>query len=467
MFGKHSHRGIVFAALCTAWLGAAGVAPAAAQSSASSTVGLVRTGTGSFSLDVDGADLRTVLRGIAEFSGRNIVLGQNARGTVRIQLKNVAWQDALKAVLRANGLDYVEDGAVIRVDEASKLNAEKVERETANARTLELVPLETRIIKLNYANAAELTGPLSGALSKRGSAQVEKRTNSLILTDLPANLDAVSQMAAQLDSQTPQIEITAKLVDVDATAIQSMGIVWNHGVVKSQFFVDGQGKPIALNPTISTTGHEVLGSGVNTGIPSPAGRLTVGLFEHFGDLEGQLQALASQNKANIISNPRITTVDNREAKILVGQKIPLIVQDVAGNPVSQLQTIGIQLKVTPHLTSEKKIIMDLHPEVSDLASGATVQGGLIINTSEADTRVMVDDGQTAVIGGLIRTNETTVHLGVPILKDIPLIGLLFGSKSTSKQNRELIIFVTPKLMSEASADNTTTPAPPTPPTTKN
>jgi len=147
-------------------------------------------------------------------------------------------------VLRANGLDYVEDGAVIRVDEASKLNQEKVERETANARTLELVPLETRIIKLNYANAGELTGPLGGAMSKRGSIQVEKRTNSLILTDLPANLDAVSQMAAQLDSQTPQIEITAKLVDVDATAIQSMGIVWNHGVVKSQFFVDGQGKPI-------------------------------------------------------------------------------------------------------------------------------------------------------------------------------------------------------------------------------
>jgi len=135
------------------------------------------------------------------------------------------------------------------------------------------------------------------------------------------------------------------------------------------------------------------------------------------------------------------------------------VQDVAGNPVSQLQTVGIQLKVTPHLTSEKKIIMDLHPEVSDLASGATVQGGLIINTSEADTRVMVDDGQTAVIGGLIRTNETMVHVGVPFLKDIPLVGLLFSTKTTSKQNRELIIFVTPKLVSDVAAETTPTPAP--------
>jgi len=449
MLTKNAGIGILGAVL----LAAALAAPAAAQNTASRDVGLVRSSTGSFSLDVDGADLRTVLRAIAEFSGRNIVLGNNARGTVRIQLKNVAWQDALKAVLRANGLDYVEDGTVIRVDEASKLNAEKVERETANARTLELVPLETRIVKLNYANASELTGPLASSLSKRGSVQVEKRTNSLIITDLPTNLDAVSQMALQLDSQTPQIEITAKLVDVDATAIQSIGVVWNHGFQNSQFVKDNSNIPVYLKPATSTTGNEQLGSGVNTGIASPAGRITVGLFQKWGDLEAQLQVLASMNKANIISNPRITTVDNREAKIVVGQKIPLIVQDVAGNPVSQLQTVGIQLKVTPHLTSEKKIIMDLHPEVSDLASGATVQGGLIINTSEADTRVMVDDGQTAVIGGLIRTNETLVHAGVPILKDIPLVGLLFSSKSTSKQNRELIIFVTPKLVSDVAAND--------------
>ena len=454
MLTKNAGIGIVVAAL----LAAALAAPAAAQNSASHDVGLVRTSTGSFSLDVDGADLRTVLRAIAEFSGRNIVLGNNARGVVRIQLKNVAWQDALKAVLRANGLDYVEDGSVIRVDEAAKLNAEKVERETANARTLELVPLETRIVKLNYANAAELTTPLSSSLSKRGSVQVEKRTNSLIITDLPTNLDAVSQMALQLDSQTPQIEITAKLVDVDAEAIQSIGVVWNHGYQASQFVKDNSNAPVYLKPATSSSGNEQLGSGVNAPVGSPAGRITVGLFQKWGDLEAQLQVLASINKANVISNPRITTVDNREAKIVVGQKIPLIVQDVAGNPVSQLQTIGIQLKVTPHLTSEKKIIMDLHPEVSDLASGATVQGGLIINTSEADTRVMVDDGQTAVIGGLIRTNETMVHVGVPFLKDIPLVGLLFSTKTTSKQNRELIIFVTPKIVAEV-ATNDTPPAP--------
>src|SRR5580765_3129086 len=251
MLTKNAGIGILGAVL----LAAALAAPAAAQNSATHDVGLVRTATGSFSLDVDGADLRTVLRAIAEFSGRNIVLGNNAHGTVRIQLKNVAWQDALKAVLRADGLDYVEDGSVIRVDEAAKLNAEKVERETANARTLELVPLETRIVKLNYANASELQAPLTSTLSKRGSIQVEKRTNSLILTDLPSNLDAVSQMAAQLDSQTPEIEITAKLVDVDVTAIQSIGIQWTHGFDQTQFVKDADGKFIQLKPATSPNGN--------------------------------------------------------------------------------------------------------------------------------------------------------------------------------------------------------------------
>jgi type IV pilus assembly protein PilQ len=144
-------------------------------------------------------------------------------------------------------------------------------------------------------------------------------------------------------------------------------------------------------------------------------------------------------------------VDNREAKILVGQKIPLIVQDVAGNAVSQLQTIGIQLKVTPHLTQDHKIIMDLHPEVSALATRSTVQGGVIINTSEADTRVMVDDGQTAVIGGLIRTDESSVRRGVPIIKDIPLVGMFFRSSNNTRTNRELIIFVTPRLVESMAA----------------
>jgi len=427
---------------------------AAQQSSAMKQVGMVRTGTGTFTMEVEGADIRTVLKAIAEFSGRNIVVGKDVKGTVKVALRNVSWQDALRTVLRSNGLDYTDEGGILRVDDAAKLNSEAVDRETARAKQAELVPLETAIIKLNYANAAELSMALQSSISRRGQMQVDKRTNSLIVSDLPANIETVTKMAQALDSTTPQIEITAKLVDVDAEALRGLGVEWHEGT--KPLFWDGIDDPNNPGQKILPGGGPVhsddytvqVAGEHHTGLSDPTTTLTFGVFKNWASLEGQLQLLEQSRKANIISNPRVTTVDNREAKILVGQKIPLIVQDVAGNPVSQLQTIGIQLKVTPHLTQDKKIVMDLHPEVSDLSTQSTVQGGVIINTSEADTRVMVDDGQTAVIGGLIRTNDSHVRRGIPLLKDIPLVGVLFRSDNTIKQNRELIIFVTPRIMAD-------------------
>jgi type IV pilus assembly protein PilQ len=438
--------------------------PASAQDSGTmKQVGLVRTGSGTFSIEVEGADIRTVLRAISEFSGRNIVVSGEIGGKVRVALKNVAWQDALRTVLRSNGLDYVEENGILRVDEMQKLQAEAVERETSKAKQQELMALETRVVKLNYANAGELTTALVGSLTKRGTILVEKRTNSLIISDLPERLGPVEKMAQDLDTATPQIEITAKLVDVDVEALRGLGVEWNIAPAEPEFWT---GSPPAAVRAPSTGDAVLPGGGAfhnkdgtlgaagehNTSISDPATRLTFGIFKSWASIEAQLQMLEQDRKAKIISNPRITTVDNREARILVGQKIPLIVQDVAGNPVSQLQTIGILLRVTPHLTADKKIVMDLHPEVSDLSTQSTVQGGVIINTSEADTRVMVDDGQTAVIGGLIRTNEGTVRRGVPYLKDIPLLGMLFSSVNTVSSNRELIIFVTPRIISSVASN---------------
>lgn len=433
-------------------LGAAGSMATVAwaqDSPAMKQVGLVRTGSGSFSIDVEGADVRTVVRAISEFSGRNIVVAPEVKGTVRMSLKNVEWQDALRTILRMNGLDYTEEGAILRVDTAVKLQQEAVDREQARAKQLEVVPLETRVVKLNYAVAGEMSAAIQSSLTRRGSVQTDKRTNSLIITDLPSTVDAIERMARDLDTTTPQIEITAKLVDVDAEALRGMGVEWNLGGPDPPEFFDG-GTGRALNP--NNDPQQMVGSNHKTGIPDPTTTISYGVFKDWGSFEAQLQLLEQNRKANIISNPRITTVDNREAKILVGQKIPLIVQDVAGNAVSQLQTIGIQLKVTPHLTEDKRIILDLHPEVSDLSTQSTVQGGVIINTSEADTRVMVDDGQTAVIGGLIRTNDSQVRRGVPVLKDIPLIGMMFRSDNTTRQNRELIIFVTPRIVANLAAN---------------
>jgi type IV pilus assembly protein PilQ len=439
--------------LCVGLAGPWGSARAADEGKdAMDRVGLQPTGPGTFSIDVSDADIRTIARAISEFSGRNIIVAKDVKATVSAKLTNVGWREALRTMLYSANLDYDEDGSILRVDERTKMLTERADRLAAIAKQMENAPLETRIIKLNYASASELQSSLQAGLTRRGSILVEKRTNSLIVSDLTNNLDSVEKMAIALDSTTPQIEITAKLVDVDVEALRDLGVTWNVGGSTSDGIVNPNlipGPPapgrLPINP--GDDAQQILQGNQTTTIPAPAATITYGLFKDWGSFEAQLQVLEQNRKANIISNPRITTVDNREAKIIVGQKIPLIVQDVAGNPVSQLQTIGIQLKVTPHLTQDKKIIMDLHPEVSDLSTQSTVQGGIIINTSEADTRVMVDDGQTAVIGGLIRTNDSSVRRGVPILKDVPLIGMLFRSSNNVSQNRELIIFVTPRIIS--------------------
>jgi type IV pilus assembly protein PilQ len=387
------------------------------------------------SLDVQGAEIQTVLRSLSEFSGKNIVASKEVKGEVTLRLRNVPWRHALDILLRAQGLGMVDQGQTIVVSNLDTLRKEEMERRTAERAQEELLPLATRIVPVSYANAEEMSKSVDKTLTKRGHIEVDKRSNSLLITDIDERLDMAESMVRSLDTKTPQVEIVARLVDVDVTATRSLGIEW--GANNLDLFDAGIKEDIRVNAS---------------GVSSPAGTVKLGTVKPFGSIDAKLEALETQNKANIISNPRITTVDNREAKIVVGQKIPLIVQDVAGNPVSQLQTIGIQLRVTPHLTQDKKIVMDLHPEVSDLSTQSTVQGGIIINTSEADTRVMVDNGQTAVIGGLIRTNESTIRRGVPLLKDIPLLGFFFRSQSAVRQNRELIIFVTPRII-EPTASN--------------
>lgn len=412
------------------------------------TPGVSRTGAGRMSIDVQGAEIRTVLRSIAEFSGRNIVAGKDVKGTVSVQLRDVPWRDALTVVLRTQGLDVVEEGSILRVDTAEKLQSEVLARETNENRREEIAPLETRVVKVSYAQADEIRTAVQSVLSKRGSVEVDKRTNTLVLTDLPYKLDAAVAMAKELDTTAPQIEIMAKLVDIDLSALRSLGVKWG----LSDLDINNVGNPTDYDPTDLSPPQ----IGVDAGSADAVGTISGVLRRPWGVLEATLDALESKRQAHIISNPRITTIDNRQATILVGQKIPLIVQDVAGNAVSQLQTIGIKMTVTPHLTADRKIVMDLRPEISDLSTQSTVQGGVIINTSEADTRVMVEDGQTAVIGGLIRTNEGEVRTGVPILMNIPFLGGLFRSTSKVTQQRELVIFVRPKLV-EQFADATNDP----------
>jgi type IV pilus assembly protein PilQ len=382
------------------------------------------------SIDVQQASISTVLRSLAEMSGKDIIASGDVDGKVTVRMRDVPWRDALALILRAHDLGFKEEEeGVIRVGTLERLRKEDLEEEASEREKEGLLPLVTKIVPLKFANAKELSKSLDKTLSQRGRIEVDERTNALLITDIEGEVNKIADMAMDLDSRTPQVEIVSKLVDLDAKVARELGVTWEQQNVHSK------------DNDFSVSG------GVDAPLGEAVGTIKLGVVESFGNLEATLQALETENKADIISNPRISTVNNREARILVGQKIQLIVMDEAGNPITQLITVGIQLKVTPHVNSDRTITLDMHPEVSDLAAEATVQGGVVINTSEADTRVLVNDGETAVIGGLISTRDTVLNRGVPFLQKIPILGTLFRSSSTVARKRELLIFVTPKIMS--------------------
>jgi type II secretory pathway component GspD/PulD (secretin) len=253
-----------------------------------------------------------------------------------------------------------------------------------------------------------------------------------VVTDIDKVLAKIETMVAELDKKTKQVEIVAKMVDVDFEASREIGVRWD-----------------ALN--LSGSDVNAVGDAVIKAQGSdPAGVFRIGTVQSWGQLSFILDALEREQKANIISNPRIVTADNREANILVGKEIPLIVSDEAGNPITELTKVGIILRVTPHVNQDNSVTLDMHPEVSELSAQATVQGGVIISLSEADTRVVVGHGETAVIGGLINEVESTVQKGVPGLMKIPFLGHLFKLDSKTKKKRELIIFVTPRIVEDVA-----------------
>ncbi len=380
------------------------------------------------SLDVQEAEIGTVLRSLSSFSGSNIVASPRVLGKVTVRLEEVPWKEALGVILRAHSFDYIEENGVIRIDTAEQLRGEKLAVERSRKQVEDLAVLRLGMVTLHYANVEEVKDSLEKMLTERGNIDVDQRTNSLLVNDISERVDLITAMAVKLDSSTPQIEINARLVDMNVRATRELGINWG------------------VNNFAPSGGNMAGSMVVDNTFQSPSMDLKVATVQDWGELMMQVQALEQSNDANLISNPVITTTDNREAKILVGQKIPLIVADEAGNAITQLTTIGIMLQVTPHINSEERITLDIHNEVSDLSSQATVQGGVIINTSESDTRVVVEDGETAIVAGLIRKVESELESGIPVLKDLPLLGSLFKHSSKTRDHRELVIFVTPHIV---------------------
>jgi type IV pilus secretin PilQ/predicted competence protein len=381
-------------------------------------------------MDVQGADIKTVLRSISEFSGANIVPGLDVEGPVTVHLVDVPWKEALNVILKANGYDLREEYGMLRVGTMEILRDEELDAAQLSKQKEDLEPMVTRVVKLNYVNAKEMKQAMKAVTTKRGMVEYERDNNAVIINDIPRVANRIAEMAVNLDTRISQVEITAKMVDVDVEVIRELGVQWQ-----------------ALN-LMSSSANAAADVVSGNPLVDPFAQFRVGTVQSWGELMFTLEALERDNRANIISNPRITTTDNKEATILVGKEIPLIVADEAGNAITELKKIGVTLQVTPHVNSDMTITMDLHPEISELSSQATVQGGVIISLQESDTRVIVRDGETAVIGGLIQEVETEIKNGIPVLKDVPVLGGLFRFSNDTKKKRELIIFVTPRIVGD-------------------
>ncbi|MBU1356836.1 MAG: AMIN domain-containing protein [Candidatus Edwardsbacteria bacterium] len=386
-----------------------------------STGGL--SGGRSVSMELESADVITVLRAMAEYSGRNLIVGNDVKGSVSMRLHNVPWARAFEEIVKAAGLVVEESSGIIRVMSPKQATENMRMREQGQELVTVVYPIE-------YAVANEIIGSLNKILSSRGSIQVDKRTNALVINEVSFKQVEIAELIKLLDTATLQVEIMARIVDVDMDVTKDLGINWNVSNIASY----------DANVELQ-----------NASVPQllPAGTrpsMTVGTIRSFAQISATLTVLEAKRKANTISNPRITTVNNKEAKIVGGKKIPISLRDESGNTVTSMYTIGMVLTTTPHINSAENITLDVKTEISDLDPTATILGGVVILTNEASTQIVLNDGETAVIGGLLQTKAGKASSGIPILMDIPFIGALFRSTTTSTAKREILIFLTPHII---------------------
>jgi len=374
-------------------------------------------GDGLISMNIEGAEIRSVLRSFSEFSGMNIIAGSDVKGTVTVLLHNVPWRQALDHVLKINDFVAVEEQGIIRIATLNDVqNAEK------------MIELETRVYQVNFARSNEVKTIVDKMLTPRGMCQSDARTNSLVVTDIPRVLNSVQFLVDTLDTQTDQVMIYAKIVEVDKRIRREIGINWTAGNLENPLATTQIQGDIALTPAEHT------------------GRFTFGRLQEGVNLNAVLDALEEDERANILSEPSVLIADNEQAVILSGKRIPITTLDQAGNLVTTFYDVAVKLTVTPHINPNKQIMMELVPEVSDLSTEATVSGGIIILTSSVNTKLMVNNGETAVIGGVIRSKESTLNRQVPLLHAIPLLGNLFKYQGKNIDNTEIMIFVTPKIV---------------------
>lgn len=432
----------------------AAVAPAAAPAQNATPPGLTtlqtqpnaqgqRTFTGDpITLDFQGADLRAVLRTFADISGLNIVIDPSIQGTVDVALRDVPWDQALDIILRANKLGYSVDGTIVRIVPMSVLAQESEDRKKladANALAGEL-----RIITrpLSYAKALELVPIITkSSLSPRGDVQIDGRTNTLIIRDLPDRLQSASELITALDVPQPQVEIEARIVILNRVAAKELGVQWGAGGRIDPSV--GTSTGLVFPNTAVATGNT---GSVRPGTGSGLG-LVLGSINGALNLDIQLSAIESAGKGRVVSSPRVSTQNNIEATITQGTQIP--VQTVSNNTVTvTFVPAALSLKVKPQITAANTVIMTIEVEKSapDYSNVTVAQPTPAIDKQGATTTVLVPNGDTTVIGGIYNSREASSSSKTPWLHRIPLVGWMFQTNTSAEDQDELLIFITPKIL---------------------
>lgn len=409
------------------------------------------------SLNFQNIQVREVLSVLSDFSGVNIVASDSVQGSVTLNLTQVPWDQALDLILKSHGLASRREGDVIVVAPADELA--QMERQTLENRvqSQQLAPLKTEYVQVRYAKATDLATMLLGSegfglLSERGRVTVDERTNTLLVRDTPEQLAGIRDMLDKLDVPVRQVQIEARIVIARDTASQELGVNW--GVSQRQgvtFDEDGVGSVVDRNPSGANRGS----AGLSVDLGDSDGSGSAFSFGYLsGDvlLDLELRALESEGKSQTISQPKIITANQKKAVIKQGQEIPYQESTSSGATNVEFKEAVLSLAVTPQITPDDSIVMDLlinNDTVSDMSFG---NGAPAIDTNSIETQVLVDDGETVVLGGILTSEQLRNLYKTPLLGDLPFIGSLFRYTQESNEKVELLIFITPKIIGDEQAN---------------
>jgi type IV pilus assembly protein PilQ len=434
-------------------------------------------------LNFQDIETRAVLQLLADASGQNIVVSDSVSGNVTLRLQNVPWDQALDIVLRTKGLDKRKQDNVIIVAPQAELAAREKAELAARKDVQELAPLRSEYLQVNYAKAKDMEALIktqsNSLLSPRGSVTVDERTNTLLLQDTSDRLSDIRRLVATLDIPIRQVQIEARIVIVSNDFKRDLGVIfgftnWQKNGQNGLVSTTGTAAGIDTMTNTFITGQNAINNAINSGttpvplptygipaaanrynvnlpVSNPAGTFALGILGNNFIVDLELSAAQAETQANIISSPRVVTANQKEATIKQGVEIPYQQSASSGATTIQFKDAVLLLKVTPQITPDNRIIMDLNVRDDSVGNVVVASGGVnvpSINTREIATQVLVNDGQTVVLGGILETTQREDDNKVPYLGDIPVLGHLFKQTSHQDNKDELMIFITPKIVHE-------------------